>query len=59
MPAQHGHSEACCNIPPVVAEGYVPKGTYITINGIKTCGFTLSRTYRRGSNPSIRRDRAI
>jgi hypothetical protein len=37
IPASHGHSEACCNIPPIVAEGYEPKGKYETINGIKTC----------------------
>lgn len=37
MPASHGHSEACCNIPPIVVEGYEPKGKYETINGMKTC----------------------
>jgi len=36
MPASHGHSEACCNIPPIVVEGYEPKGKYETINGMKT-----------------------
>lgn len=29
-------SKACCTIPPVVSEGYKPKGEYITINGLKT-----------------------
>jgi len=37
MPASHGHSEACCNIPPIVVEGYEAKGKYETINGMKTC----------------------
>ncbi|KAI2780943.1 Alpha/Beta hydrolase protein [Daldinia loculata] len=36
MPAQHGHSEACCNIPPVVSKGYTPKGTYEELGGFKT-----------------------
>ncbi|KAI0116589.1 Alpha/Beta hydrolase protein [Hypoxylon sp. NC0597] len=36
MPAQHGHSEACCNIPPVVAKGYNAKGTYEEIGGYKS-----------------------
>lgn len=30
------HSEACCRIPPVVDEGYSPKGKYIDLNGTKT-----------------------
>ncbi|KAI1488119.1 putative hydrolase [Biscogniauxia mediterranea] len=30
------HSEACCRIPPVVVEGYQPKGKYIDLDGIKT-----------------------
>ena len=29
-------SKACCTIPPVISEGYKPKGDYITINGLKT-----------------------
>lgn len=36
MPASHGHNEACCNIPPVVAKGYKPKGSYEEIGGFKT-----------------------
>ncbi|KAI0837893.1 Alpha/Beta hydrolase protein [Hypoxylon sp. FL0890] len=36
MPAQHGHSEACCNIPPVVSKGYTAKGTYEDIGGYKS-----------------------
>jgi hypothetical protein len=42
MPASHGHSEACCNIPPVVSKDYSAKGTYKDIGGFKTC--TPSRT---------------
>lgn len=30
------HSKACCSIPPVVSTGYEAKGTYTTINGLKT-----------------------
>ncbi|KAJ8127004.1 hypothetical protein O1611_g6633 [Lasiodiplodia mahajangana] len=30
------HSEACCKIPPVVSEGYEPKGRYIDVDGLKT-----------------------
>ncbi|KAI1077519.1 hypothetical protein F5B20DRAFT_551560 [Whalleya microplaca] len=36
MPAQHGHSEACCNVPPVVSKGYEPKGTYEELGGYKS-----------------------
>ncbi|OAA63606.1 dienelactone hydrolase family protein [Niveomyces insectorum RCEF 264] len=36
MPATHGHSEACCNVPPVVSQGYKVKGTYETYAGKKT-----------------------
>lgn len=37
MPAQHGHSEACCNIPPVVATSYEAKGSYVEdLGGFKT-----------------------
>ncbi|OTB01639.1 hypothetical protein M426DRAFT_265743 [Hypoxylon sp. CI-4A] len=36
MPATHGHNEACCNIPPIVSEGYVPKGSYEELGGYKT-----------------------
>jgi len=34
--AQHGHSAACCSIPPIVAKGYEAKGKYETIGGLKT-----------------------
>jgi len=34
--AQHGHSAACCSIPPIIAKGYEPKGKYETIGGLKT-----------------------
>jgi hypothetical protein len=37
MPAQHGHSEACCNIPPIVSKGYEAKGSYEELGGFKTC----------------------
>lgn len=37
MPASHGHSQACCNVPPVVTKGYKAKGTYEQIGGYKTC----------------------
>ncbi|KAG9240186.1 Alpha/Beta hydrolase protein [Calycina marina] len=30
-----GHSEACCNIPPIISKGYKEKGTFETINGLK------------------------
>ncbi|KAI1391993.1 alpha/beta-hydrolase [Hypoxylon trugodes] len=36
MPAQHGHSEACCNIPPVVSKGYNAKGSYEEIGGFNS-----------------------
>ncbi|RAL66000.1 hypothetical protein DID88_005661 [Monilinia fructigena] len=36
MEAQHGHSAACCNIPPIVSKGYENKGKYETIGGLKT-----------------------
>ncbi|KAF6835917.1 dienelactone hydrolase [Colletotrichum plurivorum] len=36
MPAQHGHNEACCNIPPVISKGYEAKGAYEEIGGFKT-----------------------
>lgn len=35
--AQHGHSAACCSIPPIVSKGYEAKGKYETIGGTKTC----------------------
>ncbi|GME49929.1 Dienelactone hydrolase [Neofusicoccum parvum] len=34
MASQHSH--ACCTIPPVVTDGYQPKGEYITVDGLKT-----------------------
>lgn len=37
--AMHGHSAACCSIPPIVSKGYEPKGKYETIGGLKTCKF--------------------
>ncbi|CAI7577815.1 unnamed protein product [Penicillium discolor] len=36
MQATHGHSQACCNIPPVVSEGYAPKGSYEELGGMKS-----------------------
>ncbi|KAI1437832.1 alpha/beta-hydrolase [Xylaria sp. CBS 124048] len=35
MPAQHGHSEACCNIPPIVSN-YTAKGSYEEVGGYKS-----------------------
>ncbi|CAK7238330.1 hypothetical protein SEUCBS140593_010556 [Sporothrix eucalyptigena] len=35
-PADHGHSEACCSVPPIVASGYKLKGAYTTLGGLKT-----------------------
>jgi hypothetical protein len=35
--AQHGHSAACCSIPPIVSKGYQEKGKYETIGGLNTC----------------------
>lgn len=32
----HGHSAACCSIPPIVSKGYENKGKYETIGGLKT-----------------------
>lgn len=32
----HSHSATCCNIPPIIAKGYEPKGKYETIGGRKT-----------------------
>lgn len=37
MPASHGHSAACCNIPPIVSKGYKPRGKYEEFGGYKTC----------------------
>ncbi|KAH8654471.1 dienelactone hydrolase family protein-like protein [Tricladium varicosporioides] len=34
--AMHGHSSACCSIPPIVAKGYEGKGKYETIGGLNT-----------------------
>ncbi|PMD35396.1 dienelactone hydrolase family protein-like protein [Hyaloscypha variabilis F] len=34
--AMHGHSAACCSIPPIISKGYEPKGKYETIGGLKT-----------------------
>lgn len=36
MPASHGHSEACCNIPPIISKGYKTRGSYEDIGGYKT-----------------------
>lgn len=33
-------SKACCTIPPVIAEGYVPKGIYSDLGGLNTCQFS-------------------
>ncbi|KAK0628626.1 hypothetical protein B0T17DRAFT_588700 [Bombardia bombarda] len=36
VPASHGHSEACCNVPAIVTTGYSAIGGYEEIDGIKT-----------------------
>jgi len=36
MSATHGHSDACCNIPPVISDGYAAKGTYVQLGGMKS-----------------------
>lgn len=36
MKATGGHSEACCNIPPIVSSGYQKKGDFDTFDGRKT-----------------------
>ncbi|TWU75215.1 hypothetical protein ED733_005210 [Metarhizium rileyi] len=36
MPATGGHSQSCCNVPPIVRKGYKPKGTYEEIGGFRT-----------------------
>ncbi|PHH50866.1 putative AIM2 family protein C30D10.14 [Ceratocystis fimbriata CBS 114723] len=36
MPATHGHSAACCNIPPVVETGYKETGSYEQLGGFNT-----------------------
>jgi len=39
-------AESCCQIPPIVAKGYEPKGKYTEVNGMKSCSSlpTLSLT---------------
>ena len=39
MPASHGHSEACCNVPAVISKGYDAKGTYEELGGLNTCKY--------------------
>lgn len=41
MQAQHGHSAACCNIPPVQSKGYTGKGKWEQIGGFNTCSSSL------------------
>ncbi|PHH72379.1 hypothetical protein CDD80_4579 [Ophiocordyceps camponoti-rufipedis] len=36
MAASHGHSEACCNIPPVVSKGYKTRGSYVDVGGYRS-----------------------
>ena len=42
--AQHGHSAACCSIPPIISKGYEAKGKYETLGGTKTCKLLLLRS---------------
>lgn len=44
MPAQHGHSQPCCNIPPVVSKGYEAKGSYEELGGYLSCMCSFERT---------------
>jgi len=37
MSTESTQSQACCNTPAVVSEGYQPKGDYIEADGLKTC----------------------
>ncbi|KAG0650081.1 putative aim2 family [Hyphodiscus hymeniophilus] len=37
MQSFHGHSAACCSIPPIIAKGYKEKGKYETIGDLETC----------------------
>ncbi|RDW92494.1 hypothetical protein BP5796_01888 [Coleophoma crateriformis] len=34
--AAHGHSAACCSIPPIISKGYEAKGKYEELGGFKT-----------------------
>lgn len=36
MSQSHTQSAACCSTPVVITESYKEKGTYITVNGLKT-----------------------
>ncbi|CAJ2504107.1 Uu.00g115010.m01.CDS01 [Anthostomella pinea] len=36
MQAQHDHSQACCNVPPVVAKNYSERGSYEELGGMKS-----------------------
>jgi hypothetical protein len=42
MSSQSTQSQACCNTPAVVSNGYSPKGDYIEVDGLKTCKSTVS-----------------
>lgn len=42
--------QACCNIPPIVAKGYSPKGKYIDIDGMKTCTPPRLQNIRRNAS---------
>lgn len=56
-PAEHvqkisQHSKACCTIPPILSEKeYKAKGTYETIDGIKTCSFLFYPPNPLPTNP--------
>jgi len=43
----HGHSAACCTIPPIISKGYEPKGSYKTVDGV-TSYVTGSETATTG-----------
>jgi hypothetical protein len=43
MESINGHSAACCNVPPIISEGYEMKGKYETIGDLKTCKLKSQR----------------
>ncbi|KAJ2981544.1 hypothetical protein NQ176_g1958 [Zarea fungicola] len=53
MPATNGHSHACCNIPPVVVEGYAAKGSYEQLGGTKTSKLPAFIDSIRATYPGI------
>jgi len=54
--ACHSHYEACCNIPPIIASGYIPRGIYEDVGGLKTYRYTLTRDLLRKSDLTLEAD---